>query len=274
MEDPDICQHHKDHVDVWTMMDNKWSKHSNITAQITDIWCYGKPIQTLQNGEILIQGGLMGEVGTGLMAYDPALERFRAWSSEDIRTEVFRNQFEFRRIVVKLVIQQHFGVAEAGTSAGKDAVSLVAEKIGDWLNPKEIGDRHLGFWEGKLCLLCTVRTKDPDICTYQKDHIDVWTMMDNKWSKQLKITANMTDMCYISPIQTLQNGEILFTGETKGEPGVGLISYDPNRDRVRALKIHGFPEWSDEHTYIETLVVLNSGTYVGQQQREQADNND
>ncbi|KAI3912594.1 hypothetical protein MKW92_019803 [Papaver armeniacum] len=132
-------------------------------------------------------------------------------------------------------------------------------------NPREIGDRHLGVWEGKLCLLSSMNhMEDPDICAHQNDHIDVWTMMDNKWSKQLKITAHMTDMYYLSPIQTLQNGEILFTGGAKGEPGVGLISYDPNLDRVRALKIHGFPEWSDEHTYIETLVALNSGTYVGQ----------
>ncbi|KAI3912595.1 hypothetical protein MKW92_019804 [Papaver armeniacum] len=120
---------------------------------------------------------------------------------------------------------------------------------------------ELGVWEGKLCLLRMNRMEDPDICT----HIDVWTMMDNKWSKHLKITANMTDMCYQWPIQTLQNGEILFEGGPKGwDVGSGLISYDPKLERARALKIHGFPYESDVEIYIETLVALNSGTYVGQ----------
>lgn len=34
-----------------------------------------------------------------------------------------------------------YSVAEAGTSAGKDAVSLVAEKIGDWLVFSFEGDK-------------------------------------------------------------------------------------------------------------------------------------
>ncbi|KAI3838413.1 hypothetical protein MKW92_035814 [Papaver armeniacum] len=86
------------------------------------------------------------------------------------------------------------------------------------------------------------------------NNVDVWTMIDNKWSKHLKITENMY---YGLPIQTLQNGEILFDG-------AGLCSYDPNLERARDLKIHGYPEDSEVDTYIETLVALNSGTYVGQ----------
>ncbi|KAI3964501.1 hypothetical protein MKW92_001667, partial [Papaver armeniacum] len=100
------------------------------------------------------------------------------------------------------------------------------------------------------------------ICTHQNDHVDVWTMMDNKWSKHSKITAHMTDMYYGRPIQTLQNGEILIEGgPRKEEEDIGLISYDPQLQRVRALKIHGDPVESDVDTYIETLVPLNSGTY-------------
>ncbi|KAI3949516.1 hypothetical protein MKW92_033710 [Papaver armeniacum] len=104
--------------------------------------------------------------------------------------------------------------------------------------------------------------ENPDVCTHQNDHIDVWMMMDNKWSKHLKITAHMTDMCYSRSIQTLQNGEILIEGGPMMEEGLHLISYDPKLERVRALKIHGFPIFSDVDTYIETLVPLKSGTYV------------
>ncbi|XP_026386638.1 F-box/kelch-repeat protein At3g06240-like [Papaver somniferum] len=121
----------------------------------------------------------------------------------------------------------------------------------------------LGVWEGKLCLFQKNHTEDPDICTHQNDHVDVWTMMDNKWSKHIKITARMTDMYYGRPIQTLQNGEILIEGGLREEEdSIDLISYDPKLERVRDLKIHGFVGVSEVDTYIETLVPLNSGTYV------------
>ncbi|RZC68010.1 hypothetical protein C5167_011706 [Papaver somniferum] len=88
------------------------------------------------------------------------------------------------------------------------------------------------------------------------DQIDVWIMIDNKWSKHLKITAQMY---FGHPIQTLQNGKILFDGG-----GNGLRSYDPNLERARDLKIHDFPDDALVEAYIETLVALNSGAYVGQ----------
>ncbi|KAI3896147.1 hypothetical protein MKX03_013614, partial [Papaver bracteatum] len=83
-------------------------------------------------------------------------------------------------------------------------------------------------------------------------------MIDNRWSKHLKITAHMTDMYYGSPIQTLQNGEILCEGKLMEEQGMGLISYDPNLETARALKVPGFPDLYVLETYIETLVALNS----------------
>ncbi|XP_026436293.1 F-box/kelch-repeat protein At3g06240-like [Papaver somniferum] len=137
---------------------------------------------------------------------------------------------------------------------------------------------YLGVWEGKLCLLHKNHMEeDPDTCTHQNDHIEVWTMMDNKWSKDWKITAHMADMEYVSAIQTLPNGEILCDGGPMvDEDGIGLLAYDPNLERVRALKIHGFPECYDMETYIETLTALNSGTYVGEevnQDREETENN-
>ncbi|MCL7033802.1 hypothetical protein MKW94_001129 [Papaver nudicaule] len=63
----------------------------------------------------------------------------------------------------------------------------------------EDDDLSLGILEGKLSLLCRNRMEDP------YEDIDVWTMVDNKWSKHLKITAHMTDMYYGRPIQTLHN---------------------------------------------------------------------
>ncbi|KAI3949517.1 hypothetical protein MKW92_033711, partial [Papaver armeniacum] len=127
----------------------------------------------------------------------------------------------------------------------------------------------LGVWEGKLCLFQKNHMENPTIlCTHQNDqndHLDVWTMMDNKWSKHLKITAHVADMYYSRPIQTLQNGEILIEGSPGVEECIDLeeewidmISYDPKLERVRALKIYGLPEDSDVDTYIETLVPLNS----------------
>ncbi|RZC79405.1 hypothetical protein C5167_003605 [Papaver somniferum] len=126
---------------------------------------------------------------------------------------------------------------------------------------------YLGVWEGKLCLLHQIHMEeDPDIsCKHQNDHIDVWTMMNNKWSKHSQITALVTEMKYIRPIQTLPNAEILFEGESRLEAGFHLISYDPKLERARALNIqHGFHEspGPEVDIYIETLVALNSGTYV------------
>ncbi|KAI3896557.1 hypothetical protein MKW92_043226 [Papaver armeniacum] len=117
----------------------------------------------------------------------------------------------------------------------------------------------LGIWEGKLCLLRWNGVGS---------RVDVWTMMDNKWSKHSSITALIADMTYRSPMQTLQNGEILFLGGHRVEDGLHFISYDPKLERPRAMKIHGFPDEDDEVvTYTETLVALNSGTYVGKKRR-------
>ncbi|XP_026418993.1 F-box/kelch-repeat protein At3g06240-like [Papaver somniferum] len=120
---------------------------------------------------------------------------------------------------------------------------------------------ELGVWEGKLSLLCRYLNEDNDIHTY----VDLWTMMDNMWTMHLKITSFVPDVDveYGIPIQTLHNGEILFQGGPLTDSGyIGLVSYDPNLERGRALKIHGFPEMSDAEPYIETLVALGSGTYV------------
>ncbi|XP_026382858.1 F-box/kelch-repeat protein At3g06240-like [Papaver somniferum] len=137
----------------------------------------------------------------------------------------------------------------------------------DWVQDPSILD--LGVWEGKLCLFQKNHMDNKWTCTHQNDHIDVWTMMDNKWSKHLKITAHMIDMYYGRPIQTLQNGEILIEGgPRKEEEGIALISYDPKLERVRALMIHGDPDESEVDTYIETLVPLNSGTYVNNKARK------
>ncbi|KAI3900859.1 hypothetical protein MKW92_018512 [Papaver armeniacum] len=114
-------------------------------------------------------------------------------------------------------------------------------------------DSDLGIWEGKLCILHR-----------NHKHIDVWTMMDDKWSKPLKITAQITDLYYGRPIQTLQNGEILLFGVPLVEEGLRLMSYDPKLERARVTEIYGFPEEFEVEAYIETLVALNSGTYVGQ----------
>lgn len=95
-------------------------------------------------------------------------------------------------------------------------------------------------------------------------HVDVWKMMDDKWSKLLNITAQVTDLFYGRPLQTLQNGEILIEGGPRVDQGPRSISYDPKLEGVRVRNIHGFPKESEVETYIETLVVLNSGTYVGQ----------
>ncbi|KAI3908069.1 hypothetical protein MKW98_003714 [Papaver atlanticum] len=106
--------------------------------------------------------------------------------------------------------------------------------------------------------------EDADICTHQNDYVNVWTMTDNIWSRHSDITADGSDMFYGGPIQTLQNGEILFEGGPRVEEGSSLLSYDPSLETTRTLKIHDFPYESIVETYIETLVALNSGTYVRQ----------
>ncbi|XP_026436019.1 nucleolin-like [Papaver somniferum] len=97
-------------------------------------------------------------------------------------------------------------------------------------------------------------------------------MSDNTWSKLPDITAQLARLHYERPIQTLRNGEILFEGGPEKGNGFGLISYDPKLDeRTRVLRIHGFPYSRDLETYIETIVSVNSGTYVAQQGKEETD---
>ncbi|XP_026384925.1 F-box/kelch-repeat protein At3g06240-like [Papaver somniferum] len=126
---------------------------------------------------------------------------------------------------------------------------------------------ELGMWEGKLCILRMNHKEHPKICKHHDDHVDVWTMNGNTWSKFLNITAQLTDLSYRRPLQTLPNGDILLEGRPEEGEGICLVSYNPKLERARTLKIHGFPEDFELVTYIETLVSVNSGIYVEQQQQ-------
>ncbi|KAI3987258.1 hypothetical protein MKX01_031742 [Papaver californicum] len=125
-----------------------------------------------------------------------------------------------------------------------------------WINR---GMSELGTWEGKLCL----------VLKHNKDDAVVWTMKDYSWSKQIYITEEISDMIYGRPIQIFQNGEILFESYLWKEQKVGLISYDPKLRRARVLKISSLPKLCEIEPYIGTLVSLNSGTFLGQEQLEE-----
>ncbi|KAI3930104.1 hypothetical protein MKX01_036625, partial [Papaver californicum] len=111
----------------------------------------------------------------------------------------------------------------------------------------------LGIWEGKLCL----------ILQHDKDDDVVWTMKDYTWTKHLNIPQQI-DLTYGRAIQTFQNGEVLLDYDARKEETGSLITYDPKLARVKVLKFGGLPEFTGIEPYIETLVSLNSGTFVGQ----------
>ncbi|XP_026378191.1 F-box protein CPR1-like [Papaver somniferum] len=129
---------------------------------------------------------------------------------------------------------------------------------------------------GCLAVLCS------DPCPWGQ--FDVWVMKDYRrresWTRLFTITENIKSFEYIirsfrhlRQMVCLKNGEFLLEFGLEAESRADLVVYDPKTERARVLNVpkkRGYtkPRLCDVllfrvETYIESLVSLNSGTYVG-----------
>ncbi|XP_026434677.1 F-box/kelch-repeat protein At3g06240-like [Papaver somniferum] len=112
--------------------------------------------------------------------------------------------------------------------------------------------RNLGVFEGCLCVFVNAN------CV----HFEIWIMRDygvqESWTKHCVITHDRF-MGFRSPllISSFKSGTILF--EVSGK----LVVYDPRKKSAMDLNIPGSIQLLQESWYFESLVLLNSGTYVG-----------
>ncbi|OVA01223.1 F-box domain [Macleaya cordata] len=141
---------------------------------------------------------------------------------------------------------------------------------------------NMGLLRGSLCLI------DNDSV---KGQVEIWVMKNygviESWTKLFTISQWKNDFKYLRPIQFLKNGEIvfesLFTERRMYRDLVSyermykaLVSYDPKHERARILNIQGIlnEKWFSTETFVGSLVSLNSSTYVGQEQIEEAVENE
>ncbi|OVA11390.1 F-box domain [Macleaya cordata] len=118
--------------------------------------------------------------------------------------------------------------------------------------------RTVGVLRGCLCLLGCLNM----VC------VDVWVMKDygarDSWTKLFTINAQQTVIKHFNSltlVQSFKSGEVLLQKDCNT-----LVLYDPKRERARFIKIRGFHQKCFKiETYIESLVSLNSGTYLGQE---------
>ncbi|OVA01216.1 F-box domain [Macleaya cordata] len=131
--------------------------------------------------------------------------------------------------------------------------------------PENLNDQlHItfGVLGEYLCIL--------DNCLYMVG-VEVWVMKDygvrESWTKLFTIALQtvVQSFQYLRLIQCFNNGEILLQKDNNA-----LVLYNPKHERTRILKIRGIPKRFETVTYVGSLVSLNSGTYVEQEQVLQA----
>lgn len=99
--------------------------------------------------------------------------------------------------------------------------------------------------------------------------VKLWVMQDHgdreSWTKRYTITNEIvTDFCCMKIMWKYKYGEILFMD------GSRLILYDPKHGTAVERVVTSLVGITAEKKYLETLVSLNSGTYVGRGQREES----
>ncbi|XP_026445704.1 uncharacterized protein LOC113346383 [Papaver somniferum] len=113
----------------------------------------------------------------------------------------------------------------------------------------------LGVLEGSLCALVSSYINDVKI------GYEVWEMLDygvqESWTK-LHVIAHESIISanhYFRLVWSSKNGDILLLSRRS------LVLYDPKHGSAREIKINA--RFLDTDSYFESLVSLNSGTYVG-----------
>ncbi|XP_026423074.1 F-box protein CPR1-like [Papaver somniferum] len=121
--------------------------------------------------------------------------------------------------------------------------------------PEMNKDMCLGVLQGCLCLL--VKTDVNGV----KNYSEVWEMLDygvrESWTKRHVITHEsiINEQKYFRLVRSFKYDEILLLSDDI------LVLYDRKHGSARELKI-GNVRFRNAETYFESLVSLNSGTYV------------
>ncbi|XP_026420378.1 F-box protein At3g07870-like [Papaver somniferum] len=142
--------------------------------------------------------------------------------------------------------------------------------------------RYVNVWDKYLGMLCSSYV----------DGYEVWMMKDygvrESWTKLYTIPTvidvkSVRSVQYLRKMECLKNGEILLTikqhevSNLAGEKA--LILYNPMERATRILKHdknngfyeNGFSKVFQVETYVNNLVSLNSGTYLGYKEQEKKD---
>ncbi|OVA15186.1 F-box domain [Macleaya cordata] len=121
--------------------------------------------------------------------------------------------------------------------------------------------KEVGVLGGCLCLLDKI----------DMARVDVWVMGDygvrESWTKLFSISdKTITQSRSVRLIQSYKNyDEILLEKDNKA-----LVLYYPKQERARVLKIRSILKRFQTESFVESLVSLKSGTYVGKEQTEDA----
>lgn len=111
--------------------------------------------------------------------------------------------------------------------------------------------RSVGVFEGCLCVIAF-----NDV----KSHFDVWVMRDygvrESWIVHFSVIQNWAEIDnFMRLMWSFKNGEALL--RNYGD----LLLYDPKHGSIK--KLRKLTELNEVENYVESLVPLNSGTYVG-----------
>ncbi|KAI3971283.1 hypothetical protein MKW92_042233 [Papaver armeniacum] len=140
------------------------------------------------------------------------------------------------------------------------AFDISSETFQEVPQPESLSEKfHVSVcsFEGLLCLMAN---------NFQV-HMDIWVMKEygtrDSWTKLFTILqpTDIRSFEYARPLKLFKNGEVLLE---KDSQKMGI--YDQKHLRVRSHAVRGISRWSETEIYVKSLVSVNSGTYVGQEQ--------
>ncbi|XP_026447546.1 F-box/kelch-repeat protein At3g06240-like [Papaver somniferum] len=135
------------------------------------------------------------------------------------------------------------------------SLNISEERFEDMQLPKQPSDKNtefisVGVLEGRLCVIVNV----DDI------RFEIWRMQDygvrESWNICHVITNERVMNDYYLMLVWFRNGEILFKIPSD------LVFYDPKNGTARKANIHSSMILVSQEIYFESLVSVNSGTYV------------
>ncbi|XP_026412940.1 uncharacterized protein LOC113308688 [Papaver somniferum] len=138
------------------------------------------------------------------------------------------------------------------------SLDISSERFEEIQLPKETGGKTLFFMSVGVLQECLC------VIGYFPYEFHVWTMQDygvrESWTRRFVIASeSFMDSIYAKLMWSFENGKIVFT------MAGSLVLYDPKDESLRVRYIDGLDNLiEDEMSYVESLVPLDSSTYVGQ----------